>query len=161
MSISQAQVMDMLWVFFFFFFSFLFDFISIYGIWVCFCLLLPSPSLHPLIPPPCLVPWQVHLSLVPWKTLGLYSYKSTISEMKFRFGCRGCPTCNMNHKHQQCNLRSWFFFFSPRRKENKISESARVGPPSLLTYSEQRLGNLSPSEYCMKFRATYRACMET
>lgn len=66
----------------------------------------------------------------------------------------------MNHKQQPCNFKMLIFSFSPRRKENKISESARVGPPSLLTYSEQRLGNLSPSEYCMKFQATYRACME-
>lgn len=31
--------------------------------------------------------------------------------MKFRFGCRGCIACNMNHKHQQCNFKKLIFFF--------------------------------------------------
>lgn len=68
------------------------------------------------------------------------------------------PCFNIYHKHQQCNFKKVVFF--SRGKKNKISESARVRPPPLLTSSEQRLGNLSPSEYCMKFQATYRACVE-
>lgn len=78
MSISQAQVMDMLWVvFFFLFISFLLH-INLWhlGLLLSFITVTQAPSPHSRS---CLVLWQVHLSLVPWKTLGLYSCKSTIS----------------------------------------------------------------------------------
>ena len=69
--------------------------------------------------------------------------------MKFRFGCRGCPACNMNHKHQQCNFKK-LIFFSPRKKENKISESASQTTSPLLTYSEQTKAGHSQSFWILR-----------
>lgn len=62
----------------------------------------------------------------------------------------------MNHKHQQCNSKKAIFFFSKREGKENISDSARIrslpAPTPLLTSSEQRLGNLIPSECYMKSR---------
>lgn len=66
----------------------------------------------------------------------------------------------MNRKHQQCNFKKLISFTHQGRRIKSLN-LLEWDPPSLLTYSEQRLGNLSPSEYCMKSQATYRACTET
>lgn len=90
--------------------------------------------------------------------------------MKFRFGCRGCPACNMNHKHQQSNFKRVIFFSRGKEKKNTPSlnllesddpppTSTSTPTPSPFPFSEQRLGSFSP-EYCMKFQATSRARME-
>lgn len=53
--------------------------------------------------------------------------------MKFRFGCRGCPACNMNRKHQHCNFKKLIFFPQERRKIKSLNLLVRPPPPCLLT----------------------------
>lgn len=53
--------------------------------------------------------------------------------MKFRFGCRGCPACNMNRKHQHCNFKKLIFFPQERRKIKSLDLLVRPPPPCLLT----------------------------
>lgn len=159
MSISQAQVMDTLRDFFFLFISFELH-ITLWGL-ACFVFYYPHPasvfSFPPVIGPVAGTSFFGALE----HTSPLFILSPQYHKWNFTLGVEVALLVIWIINTSNAILRSWFFFSQEGRKIKSEFARIRLRSTSLLTYSEQRLGNLNPSEYGMKFQAAYRARMET